>query len=255
MKAREEISLLQSALDEMQRDIDARHHELYDESVQLAASIGIQPSMPRVVQRQVHRANAPAATPEEYYKINLTRAFLDHCCQHIDRRFQEEVYSCYKGLYITPAVMLDSAASWKANVLDFCNYYRADLPNVGGLDAELVMWEHLWVNERNRNGNIPDRVSEALAVVEQQAFCNIYTILQILCTIPISSATCERLDISTLRYIKTYLRNTMTQDRLNGLALMYVHRDKHINLDQVIDLFAQMHPRRMRMADILQDNP
>lgn len=149
--------------------------------------------------------------------------------------------------------MLDFAASWKDNVREFCDYYRADLPNVGGLNAELIMWEQLWINERNRNANIPDRVSEALAVIDQQAFCNIFTVLQILSTIPISSATCER-SISTLRYIKTYLRNTMTQDRLNGLALMYAHRDKHLNLDQVIDLFAQMHPRRMRMADILQDN-
>ena len=93
-----------------------------------------------------------------------------------------------------------------------------------------------------------------LAVVDQQAFCNIYTILQLLATVPISSATCER-SISTLRYIKTYLRNSMTQDRLNGLALMYVHEDKHIDLDQVIELLVQMHPRRMQMADILQGNP
>ena len=56
---------------------------------------------------------------------------------------------------------------------------------------------------------------------------------------------------STLKYLKTYLRNTMSQDRLNGLALMYVHRDKDIDIDQLIDLFAQIHPRRMRMADIL----
>lgn len=253
VKAKEEISLLKRALADMQRDINARHHDLYEEAVRLAASIGVQPSMPRVVPRQLHRANAPAPTPEAYYRINLTTAFLDHCSQHIDRRFQDEVYSCYKGLYITPSVMLDNAASWKANVREFCGYYRGDLPNVGGLDAELIMWERLWRDQQLIRGVvIPDRVSQALAVIDKQAFCNVFTILQLLATVPISSASCER-SISTLRYLKTYLRNTMTQDRLNGLALMYVHKDKHINLDQVIDLFAQMHPRRMRMADILHD--
>ena len=142
--------------------------------------------------------------------------------------------------------MLDNLASWKDNVREFCDYYRRDIPNVAGLEAELVMWERLWIDRQNRGvaADIPDRVSEALAVVDQQAFCNIYTILQLLATVPISSATCER-SISTLRYIRTYLRNNMTQDRLNGLALMYVHRDKHIDLDQVIELFVQMHPRRM----------
>ena len=152
--------------------------------------------------------------------------------------------------------MLDNLASWKDNVREFCDYYTRDIPNVAGLEAELVMWERLWIDRQNRGvaADIPDRVSEALAVVDQQAFCNIYTILQLLATVPISSATCER-SISTLRYIKTYLRNSMTQDRLNGLALMYAHRDKHIDLDQVIELFVQMHPRRMQMADILQGNP
>ena len=53
VKAKEEISLLKNALADMGRDIDARHHILYDEAVTLAASIGGQPSMPRIVQRQV----------------------------------------------------------------------------------------------------------------------------------------------------------------------------------------------------------
>ena len=33
--------------------------------------------------------------------------------------------------------------------------------------------------------------------------------------------------IAMNKYLKTYLRNTMGQERLNGLALMYVHRDKN----------------------------
>ena len=121
--------------------------------------------------------------------------------------------------------MLDNLASWKDNVRKFCDYYRRDIPNVAGLEAELVMWERLCRDRQNGGvaADIPDRVREALAVVHQQSFCNIYTFLQLLVTVPISSATCER-SISTLRYTKPYLRNSMTQDRLNGLALMYVHR-------------------------------
>ncbi|CAH3171385.1 unnamed protein product, partial [Porites lobata] len=146
---------------------------LYVEAVELAASIGVQPSMPRVAVRQVHRANAPAADPEVYYRINPTRVFLDHYQQNV----------------------------------------RAD--------------------------PIPDRVSDTLAEVDKHAFCNIYTILQLLSTLPMSSASSER-SFSTLKYLKTYLRNTMGQGRLNGLALMYVHRDKNMDIEQLIDLFAQM---------------
>ena len=77
-----------------------------------------------------------------------------------------------------------------------------------------------------------------------------HTILQILTTIPISSASCER-SISTIRNLKTYLRNTMVQDRLNGLALMHAHREMGLDLEKIIDLFANLHRRRMRMENIL----
>ena len=249
LKAKDEISLLKNALADMQRNINRRHNQLYVEAVALAASVGVQPSMPRVAVRQAHRANAPANNPEVYYRINLTTVFLNHCIQHIDRRFQNEVYSCYKGLYIIPSVMLDNA-NWKAKVREFSQDYRQDIPNIAGLDGELVLWERLWRDHHNRGDPIPDRVSHALEVVDKQAFCNIYTILQLLATLPISSASSER-SFSTLKYLKNYLRNTMSQERLNGLALMYAHRDKHVDIDQLIDLFAQMHPRRLRMADIL----
>ena len=45
----------------------------------------------------------------------------------------------------------------------------------------------------------------------------------------------------------------MGQDRLNGLALMNSHREMNLVLDKLIDLFANLHPRRMRMVNILQD--
>ena len=67
LKAKEEIVLLKSALTGMQTDLNTRHHALYEEAVTLARRVSVQPSMPRIVQRQVHRNNAPAPTPEDYY--------------------------------------------------------------------------------------------------------------------------------------------------------------------------------------------
>ena len=78
LKAKEEIVLLKSALRDMQTDIDTRHHTLYEEAVTLARRVSVQPSMPRIIQRQVHRSNAPATYPEDYYRINLTTDFLNH---------------------------------------------------------------------------------------------------------------------------------------------------------------------------------
>ena len=45
----------------------------------------------------------------------------------------------------------------------------------------------------------------------------------------------------------------MVQDRLNGLALMHAHREMELDLEKIIDLFATLHPRRMRMENILNE--
>ena len=38
------------------------------------------------------------------------------------------------------------------------------------------------------------------------------------------------------------------QDRINGLALLHIH------IDKAIDMFAAMHPRRMRMINFLGED-
>ena len=43
----------------------------------------------------------------------------------------------------------------------------------------------------------------------------------------------------------------MVQHRLNGLALMYAHREMELDLAKIIDFFPHLHPRRMRLGNIL----
>ena len=252
LKAREEVLLLKSALRGMQTDLNTRHHALYEETVTLARLVSVQPSMPRIIQRQVYRNNAPAPTPEDYYRINLTTDFLNHVLMQLDSRFEDDVFVCYKGFSVIPSILLATDPVWKDNVREFCDHYRQDIPNYAGLPAELLLWERMWKEKKDRREDIPDNISATLEQIDKDAYVNIYTMLQILITIPISSASCER-SISTLRNLKTYLRNSMVQDRLNGLALMHAHREMELDLEKVVDLFANLHPRRMRMENILNE--
>ena len=52
---------------------------------------------------------------------------------------------------------------------------------------------------------------------------NVSVALRILLTIPITVASGER-SFSKLKLIKTYLRSTMTQERLNSLALISIEK-------------------------------
>lgn len=79
-------------------------------------------------------------------------------------------------------------------------------------------------------------------------FPNIAILLQIFGTIPVTTATAER-SFSVLKRLKTYLRNSMGESRLNGLALANISKDREINTEKIIDLFAQTKNRRMCVSN------
>jgi hypothetical protein len=56
----------------------------------------------------------------------------------------------------------------------------------------------------------------------------------------ISKVTCER-SFSTMKIIKNYLRNSMTDKQLSDLTVLAVERDFDINYKRVIDKFASNH--------------
>ena len=60
----------------------------------------------------------------------------------------------------------------------------------------------------------------------------IHKLLKLYLTIPVTTATAER-SFSSLKRIKTYLRNSMTQERLNHCILLHTHRHKTDSLNLV----------------------
>lgn len=58
-----------------------------------------------------------------------------------------------------------------------------------------------------------------------------------------NSASCER-SFSCLRRLKNYLRTTMGKTRLSDLGLLYIHKDKEVNKNAVIDEFCADNKRQ-----------
>ena len=52
-----------------------------------------------------------------------------------------------------------------------------------------------------------------------------------------------------LRRLKTYLRATMKEERLNGLALGHIYKDEELDVEEIIRIFAQAKPRKMALLD------
>jgi len=97
-----------------------------------------------------------------------------------------------------------------------------------------------------------DHVSDAHGVLSkmESAFPDLLLFVQIVLTVPIASATAER-SFSTMKRVKTYLRSTMTDQRLNNLCLLAVEREMSHDLlsdpSSVIDKFALLRDRRLSL--------
>ena len=81
-------------------------------------------------------------------------------------------------------------------------------------------------------------------------FCELTKLLKILITTPMTTAESER-SFSTLNRIKTFLRNTMLNERLHALAMLSIEKRMVTEMKdfnkRVIDLFAISKNRRMEL--------
>ena len=69
------------------------------------------------------------------------------------------------------------------------------------------------------------------------SFPNIMVLLTIACTLPVTVCEKEHSN-SQIKLLKNYLRSTMSEERLTGLAMTKIHRDKPIDMDSLVQLFA-----------------
>lgn len=104
-------------------------------------------------------------------------------------------------------------------------------------------WVYRWQREYAQETS-PSTLVECLNLCNSDVYPSISALLEIGSILPVSTATVER-SFSTLRLLKNYLRNSISEDRLNGLALMSVYSEMPIHIDSVINRFASSKNRKL----------
>lgn len=234
LAAHEHAKLTLSAL-KSKRNTSEHFDSIYDRALRLGRAIhgdNFQPSQPRAPSRAMHRANAAAETPQQYYKVNVYLPFLDAVISHLDDRFSEGILPVLKIqnlLDITPE---------KAEELQ--QAFSKEMPEASSFLAEAEKWRLHCVSVGRRLSLL-----EALVEAKEEMFPNIHTLLSLLLCLPVTTCDVER-SFSALKRVKTAARSSMGEERLNGLALPYVHRDMEVTEDDVLRIWAPKGERRMR---------
>ena len=76
---------------------------------------------------------------------------------------------------------------------------------------------------------------------------NVEQLIKLLIVRSTNSVTCER-SFNLLRRVKTWLRSSMTQTRLNSIMLCNIHADviNELNIDELMDIFINSNEWRQK---------
>ena len=77
----------------------------------------------------------------------------------------------------------------------------------------------------------------------KESFSEVDNLLHLYFTIPVTTCTAER-SFSCLRRIKTYLRSSMTEERLNNVILLHIETDQ-LDLQVKASTFISANDRRL----------
>ena len=130
-------------------------------------------------------------------------------------------------------------------------FYGKDLPNRSIVDEEYERWKAKWLSIPSQDR--PQNLSDSLKQYCSHSLPNIFTLLKLFATLPLSSCSCER-SASAMRRLHNYLRCSQSEERLSALALINSNYDYNIDVNRICQLFMNKQPRRMECASVLFNN-
>ena len=214
----------------------------------MASAVNVDPCKTRTCVRQRNRPNAEAETVEEWYRVNVAVPFLDHIIAELDSQFSAMAQTSSQLLGLVPSIM---CCQKDLDISEAVKLYHDDVPSPELFDQEFARWQDMYLHKVADKR--PTTCASALKECDSHLFPNISVLLQIVCTLPVTSSECER-NASALRRLHNFMRAGMTENRLTSLALMHIHYQHNVDIDTVVQLFAELHPRRIQLSSVLLES-
>ena len=222
------VRSIQKVFEEYREDSKEHFGRIFHRVEDLLGEVGSaheKVTAPRTCSRLTQRSNVEADSPEEYFRRSVFLPFLDFVIAELDRRFGDD----------SVPIMFNAAELMKGGNMDTEKYLEAtDKRELARAEAE--RWRLTAPSFKS--------LVEAHTHASERLFPIIKESLVKLITLPVTNAEAER-SFSALKRLKTYLRSTMNQERLTGLAILAVHKDVHIDSKDIIERFALKNRKMM----------
>lgn len=205
------INTIVSTITDHRTNADNLIEEILDDAKKIAKELNVELTLPRIVQSENYRANHPDETASDYWKKTILIPYLDSLISALNIRFAESNTPAFSLLLLHPANMLKGTLeNLKSKANDFAKFYHLD-----GLGNEIELWRNVWIKKELTDDQLSDLELCEVAKEADAFFPQIKRALHIAISQPCTTCTIER-TFSTLRRVKTWLRSTMVEERLNG---------------------------------------
>ncbi|KAM5555524.1 zinc finger MYM-type protein 1-like [Rosa sericea] len=246
------IKELERLLSFLQKFREIGFEESLIEAKEIASEMGIEPVFmeKRTIhkKRQFDESSSEAVTQSaaESFKVNYFLYIVDQAISSFKTRFEqfktfEENFGLLLDLDKLRSADRDSLKSFCANLTNLLKDGEISDLNEDDLYHDLRMLSQDLPNETKSAIDVLNYIKEV-----DGCYPNAWIAYRILLTIPVTVASAER-SFSKLKLIKSYLRSTMSQERLSGLAMISIEKDIIGKLDHVslISTFASKNARRV----------
>jgi len=182
-----------------------------------------------------------ADTKEEELRVSCFNVVLDDLLNGLNDRFNQETLNLI--LAVGNVLKLEPT---KENLLCLKSAFEVDCNDLNG---EIQLLRNIpgvplgsttktifhWIEFLNQNN-------------QKNIFLEFHKVIVLFSTIPVTSCSCERA-FSKLTMVKSKLRSTMTQQRLDSLMFLFIEQQmtNNINYDDVIEEFKVMTPSKRRL--------
>ena len=216
----------------------------------LAFDMNIEPVLPtkrcvfRKKQFDENNHDEEIQSAEESFRVNYFLVVVDMAIASLEDRFEQ--LNIFENIF---GFLFDSKKlkSLGDNELrESCTKFKTTFShnNLSDVDANDLFFEMKVLQMTFPNVLMsPLEILELVKVVD--CYPNVSIAYRILLTMPVTVASAER-SFSKLKLLKSYLRSSMSQERLNDLAILCIEKNmlENIDVDTIINDFVSRNARR-----------
>ena len=190
----------------------------------------------------MERVQQRSESTKDAFRVNIFYPILDSINAELERRFA----------YVNCSIMRGIQGLNPKSEKFLCMSDLKPFAEAYGLDSEDLLHE-LHQAKRLIERKVAEGLPRLASVLQftceiepyKEAFHELYRLCKIAATIPVTSAASER-SFSSLNFIKSYLRNAMSDKRLSNLGVINIEkkRSAKLDLDEFVDIFANNHNNR-----------